>query len=161
MDASLSGTPEAERDRHGWNSFENYIEIHERRLAEHPFVDKSRPHTITFSVSEPDGIVVVTGRVYCHHGVVVDVEKYLDLEYRQGGRRFVRAYSYAYNAYFKGKHNILRYDNNHDFEQYHCHRLDLASGRQIGDPIPLTRQQFPHLSEVLDELERMLQSSEG
>lgn len=70
------------------------------------------------------------------------------------GRLQVRCFSYSYNAYIRGRHNILRYDNNHGFDDYHKHTFDVKTGKQVKRE-SLKRNEFPHLSEVLDELEKM------
>lgn len=156
MDARLSRSSEA--DRHGWNSYDNYREVHERRLEAHPFVDHDRTEPLKFDFYEINGEIwlVVEGIIYCKHGVVLEVTKWL--ETRLSGRRYqqiqVRGAFYRYNAHLAGRHTILRYDNSHDPDEYHVHRYDLRTGAII-DRRSLTRNEFPHISEVLDELQSL------
>ena len=112
MDAELYSSEEERRDPHGWNSFENYVFVHETRLDEHPFIDHSVPNTLKFERVDVGGetIILLSGEVYCQCGVVVGVTKYLETRVVQG-RLQVRGFSYRYNARIKGRHNILRYDN--------------------------------------------------
>lgn len=101
----------------------------------------------------------MVGEIYCLHGVVVEVEKYFDTKTTRDGRLQVRCFSYRYNARLPGKFNILRYDTGHDFDEYHRHRFDPKTGQQIRFEL-LTREQFPLLSEILDELERIFQAEQ-
>lgn len=157
MDADLSGPRKGiKKDRHGWNSYENHKEIHESRLAAHPFVDHTRPNTIAFEFYEPEGelYLEMDGEIYCKRGVVVEVTKYFETRRTRAGRLQVRCFSYRYNASVAGKHNLLRYDNGHDFDEYHRHVFDVSTGQPVLEE-QLTRNEFPLLSEVLDELAEM------
>jgi len=143
-------------DRHGWNSLENYLSIHENRLNEHSFLDPKKAHTISVQYHPFDGeiIVEISGDAYCQGDIVLEVGKYLETQEDSTGRIYLRGISYRYHAYFRGRHNILRYDNGHDFDEYHRHEYDMQDGKEIGRTI-ITRNQLPTLGEVLDELEEM------
>src|SRR5574341_461272 len=107
MDARLSRANLVRKnDPHNWNSYEHYRAIHEKRLAEHPFVDESQTNTIEFTFQEFDGVAFLTieGRVFCKRGIVLEVWKLL--ETRRTGRNQVlgvRAVGYLYNAWIPGK----------------------------------------------------------
>lgn len=50
----------------------------------------------------------------------------------------------------------MRYDNLHeDLDEYHRHVFDLETGEQIGHTQILSRQEFPVMHEILNELEEM------
>lgn len=156
MASRLSGTQNP--GRHDWNTFENYGHINERRLDEHPFVESSE---VTFSEIEAEGdlFIVMDATVHCRKNVVLEVTKYFETM-RRGrgeGRLYVRTQSYRYNACFRGKHNILRYDNAHELDEYHGHWFDLETGHPI-DWRAMSREEFPLFSEVLDELQEMVGS---
>jgi len=158
MDAELRGRQQDHpADRHDWNSYENYVEIHETRLESHPFVDHSRASTVAFEFYEFEGdlFMVMDGEIYCQKNVVLEVTKYFDTRRTRSGRLRVRCFSYRYNASIAGKHNLLRYDNGHDLDEYHRHRYDVDSGELVAFDI-LTRNEFPVLSKILDELAEML-----
>ena len=144
-------------DKHGWNSLENYLELHLKHLAEHPFVEdpvKSYIEITRIPLKEGE-ILCLEGEIFCKYGVVLEVEKYADVVKRRGRQR-VKTFLYRYNAYIPGKWNVLRYDNLHEYEdQYHRHVFDLETGEQIGDTQMLSRQEFPVMHEILDELEEM------
>jgi hypothetical protein len=161
MDAELRGRQQDRpADRHDWNSYENYVQVFEARVESHPFVDRGRPHTIAFEFYEFEGdlLLEMAGQIYCRKNVVLEVTKYFDTRRTRGGRLQVRCFSYRYNASIAGKHNLLRYDNGHDLDEYHRHRYDLETGELVAFDM-LTRNEFPVLSEILDELARMLPDS--
>mgnify|MGYP001611148168 CR=1 FL=1 len=153
MASTLPGPQET--DRHGWNSFDNYRSVHENRLSRHTFLDPEKPHTVTFNFLRVGGdlVIQIVGEIFCLGGIVVEVEKYLETYEAPSGQIFVRGFSYRYNAYLPGKHNLLRFDNGHSFDEYHRHEWDWATGKETERCI-ITRNEFPTLGEVLDELER-------
>ena len=68
--------------------------------------------------------------------------------------RQVRGTRYGYHAYVEGKGNLLRYDNSHAPDEFHRHVYDFASRKQ--QPLELvTREEFPTLIEVIDEVQAM------
>ena len=162
MDADTPGADKAvKKDRHGWNSYENYREVHEARLTTHPFVDHSRPDTVAFEFFKFEGelVMVMDGEICCRRGVILEVTKYFNTRRNRAGRLQVRCFSYRYNASIGGKHNVLRYDNGHELDEYHRHVFDVATGGLLLMEY-LTRNEFPLLSEVLDELARMFGEAE-
>ncbi len=99
---------------------------------------------------------LIDGEIRCKHNVVVSVTKFFETRVLSEGRLQVRCYSYRYNASIKGKQNLLRYDNNDDFDDYHRHTFDRQTGEEIRRE-SMDRNTFPVLSEVLDELENMFE----
>lgn len=84
------------------------------------------------------------------------VEVWKDLTIRRNARNQeeVRGLRYGYHAHLPGRGNLLRYDNSHGFGEYHRHEYDFAT--QEEKPVEtLTREQFPTLIEVLDEVQAM------
>ena len=154
MDVRLSRAGIARSgDPHSWLSLDRYRTIHEKRLEEHPVVDLSRPNTIKFSLFESGGheYVRCLGSVYCVDGVELAVGKVFETR-RVGGVPQVRGVGYRYVAWRPGEHLILKYHNLHaDPTEFHHRVYDPATGEQTGYE-RLTRNQFPTLSEVLDEI---------
>ena len=150
-----------ENGRHGWNSLDGYQPIHENRLNNHTFLDGNRPHTVAFEFYEFEGalFVRISGQIYCQGGIVVEVEKYLETEEADNGQIFVRGFSYRYHAFLPGQHNILRYDNQHGFEEYHRHLYDINTGEELESGI-ITRNESPTLGEILDQLEALYWNSQ-
>ena len=153
MDASLSraGIP-ARADPHDWNTWDHYLTIHQRRLAEHPFVDPSIPNTLAFLETGREGTLLLSGQLYCFRKSVLEVEKWYESRYF-GRLRKVRCYSYRYAAWVQGGHPILRYHNVHrNDSEYHHRVFDPLTGAETGYET-LYRYQFPLFTEVLDEME--------
>lgn len=160
MDAGLSRAGIVQpNDPHDWNSFDHYRTIHEKRLAEHPFVDETRQDTLEFTMHEFEGVVFMSqvGQVYCRHGVILEVEKWF--ETREVGTLLqIRCFSYRYVAWTQGGSSILRYHNLHDDDNEYIHRVfNPQDGSQVLYET-LTREQFPLFTDVLDEAEYLTQA---
>lgn len=153
MDASLSraGIP-VRADPHDWNTWDHYLTIHQRRLADHPFIDHSIPNTLEFLETGPEGNLLLSGWVFCFRKVVLEVEKWYQRRYF-GRLRKVRCYSYRYSAWIQGGHPVLRYHNVHrNDDEYHHRVFNPLTGAETGYET-LRRDQFPLFTEVLDEVE--------
>lgn len=153
MDAGLSRSSIPYRnDPHDWNTWDHYLNIHERRLEDHPFVDHSIPNTLEFLEIGNNGGLSLQGRVYCFRKVILEVEKYYESRYL-GSLRRIRCYSYRYAAWTEGGNPVLRYHNVHRNDDHYHHRaFDPLTGQEALHET-LFRYQFPLFTEVLDELE--------
>jgi hypothetical protein len=143
-------------DRHGWNSWENYRALHEKRVTEHPFVlDHIFEWTIVGDRDFPDQIQL-SGQIFCEEGVHLHVTKMLATRVRNN-RLQVQAERYSYNAFFVGRHNILRYDNGHleSPDEFHRHLFDVKTGEEIERTL-LTRDRLPLLHEILTEVQGLV-----
>ncbi len=139
----------AEKDPHDWNSWDHYLNIHESRLSQHPFI-ADEPDTLSFEHEAED--IYLSGRVYCRKNVALQVEKWFHTRY-SGHTLRVRCHTYVYVAWLPGQHLLLKYHNLHrDHDEYHHRIYDPATGEEIFHEI-LERRQFPTFSEVLDELQ--------
>jgi len=141
-------------DPHGWNSFDNYIAFHHRRLGEfREYLVVTDSLTYEF---EKDGSFVIRGRVSCEHGLFLEVEKKLEVS----DARRVRTARYSYYAGVQGRADrpIFRYDNFHVYETeghldaHHRHRFDHHTWEEIEPPDWIGRDRWPHLDEVIKEL---------
>lgn len=146
--------------RHGWNSWENYRALHEKRVSEHPFVlDHIFEWTLVGDHRFPEAIWL-SGQVFCQGGVHLHAIKALATR-KTGNRLQVRCERYSYNAFFVGQHNILRYDNGHleDPDEFHRHLFDLDTGEQVERTL-LTRDELPLLHEILTEVQQIVSASQ-
>ena len=100
--------------------------------------------------------ILLQGTIYCWNNIILDITKLFETREVGNGLLQVRCFVYEYNAYIAGKYNVLRYDNTHEgnLNYYHKHIFHLETGLELSI-IELTRDNFPLLHEVLDELERM------
>lgn len=140
-------------DPHDWNTWEKYLGTHEKRMQEHPFVVEDRLEWILRGDPEDPEFVSLTGTVVCHQDVHVRVDKLLATRRTRGGRLQVRGLAYAYNVYFVGRHNVLRYDNGHADapHEFHRHEFDLETGVEVSRQI-LERREMPVLADFLTEV---------
>jgi len=96
------------------------------------------------------------GRVQCEHDVFVDVDKTLEVN----DRNYARTINYSYHAGIEGPADrpIFRYDNAHRYvkegheDDHHRHRFDHATWLEIEPPEWVGRDQWPHPTEVIEEL---------
>jgi hypothetical protein len=105
------------------------------------------------------GVLRMRGEIACSGGLVVDVRKFLEVLDGEGQDARVQTFEYKYNAFVRGGHNVLRYDNTHPYpghaDAHHKHVYDRETGRQVpGSPFWIGADRWPTLGEVLDELER-------
>lgn len=104
-------------------------------------------------------LLVMSGEIACLGGLVVRVEKYLEVSEGEGDDALVRTVEYKYNAFMRGHNNLLRYDNSHSFpgheDSHHKHEYDWRTGQQFpGFPEWVGEHRWPTLGQVLEELEQ-------
>ena len=149
-------------DPHQWHTFEQYRVVHDQRLEENHFIDYSRKDTLVFEEVENEGVLLIhlEGDVYCLNGVTLKVEKWF--ETRQTADRLlqVKGITYRYIGYKRGGNLVLKYHNLHEDEDEYMHRIyDGETGDLIFSEA-LTRAQFPVMTDVLDELEKLASDDE-
>jgi hypothetical protein len=145
----------AKPDRHGWNSLENYFHIHESRMRD--FLEDGFVIEDGLKTEALQDTLILTGRIRCQHGLFVDVYKVLAVEQRHG-RPWVRTEACKYHAGVEGPEArpVFRYDTSHSYpdhpDTYHKHRFDHATWTEIGSPQWIGRDDWPHLSDAIEEL---------
>lgn len=159
MDGVVPGSEASQQvsDPHDWNTWENYLMIHEKRMQLHPFVLED--HLAWEIVGDPSApeLITLAGIVICQMSVIVRVDKTLETRLIGNQRLQVRGLFYAYNAYFAGRHNILRYDNGHmePPEEFHRHQFDLETGVETRKDI-LEQRQIPVLADFFTEVAQLI-----
>lgn len=103
------------------------------------------------------GLLAMTGEIACLGGIVMRVEKYLDVLEGESLDAYVRTFEYKYNAFVRRNNNILRYDNSHTYpghaDAHHKHLYDWKTGDHIpGFPVWVGEEGWPTLGEVMEEL---------
>lgn len=120
-----------------------------RAVEDDPFVVE---HTLSIQLSPEAG--ELSGDVSCHGDIVVDVTKHFEIR-GTGRRRQARTVRYAYHARYANGADIVRYDNAHQYPghatAHHNHRFDPG-----GETVTHVGADWPHLSEVLDELKKLV-----
>jgi len=118
------------------------------------------PDDLSF-VEVPGAGFFLVGEVACKGRIVVSVEKFLTLLEGEGVAAMVQTEWYSYNAFVRGWHNILRYDNQHPHELYpghldehHRHTFDWQTGEERSDsPAWIGAEKWPTLSEAIREVQ--------
>lgn len=97
--------------------------------------------------------VTIRGRLRCRGGLLIRVDKKLDVRRGRSGRLEVRTYSYQYHAWIHGRagyprRNVIRYDNSpvHD-HQLHRHDFDGAGNETSVSAVEFA--DLPTLSEFV------------
>jgi hypothetical protein len=136
-------------DKHGWNDLENYLLVVWRAVDDDPFVVRN-----TLAVEQSPEAGEVSGDVFCHGDLVIDVTKHFEIR-TIGKRRQARTVYYAYHARYENGGDILRYDNSDQHPSHptahHKHEF-----HPDGETVTHIGTDWPHLSEVLDELKRLV-----
>ncbi len=139
-------------EKHGWLTLDRYVAIHRGALERHPFVLADRTE-VDQPASAP-GLLSLRGQVICAAEVVIEIEKYLTVRLNNRNQIEARGRRYRYHAHIPGRGNLLRYDNSHGFDEFHRHEYVFPTEDQR--PLEtLTREEFPTLIEVLDEVQAM------
>jgi hypothetical protein len=134
-------------EKHGWNELRNYLTVVLRVLRDHPFVVGDN---LEIPPPSPEA-GEISGDIFCHDGIILDVTKHYEIR-TVGKRKEARTARYAYHARYERGGDILRYDNAEHYQGNHPtphHKHDYRSG---SDEVTHVGKDWPHLSEVLDEL---------
>jgi len=142
-------------EKHGWLWFDRYELIHREVLAAHPFVVVDRTQFAPVA-DRPDRMRCL-GLVVCRGGIEIEVDKHLAVR-GFDNRVQVRGFKYRYHARIRERgsgRNVLRYDSGHAHtpDVYHRHEYHPKTGHDR--LTTLTREEFPVLSEIVDELAEM------
>lgn len=141
-------------DPHDWNSLDNYLAVHDSALKH--WAD----WFIVANSIIPEMIagdrLRLSGRLLCQDGLYIDVDK--TLEVRADG--WVRTIRYSYHVGFEGPpmRSLFRYDNAHTYvreghpDAHHRHAYDWSTGEEIRSPIHVGYENWPHLSDVIEEV---------
>jgi len=164
MADQLPEPPEAPREghrwQHDWHPYEDYRNVHvsymDRLFGEqvvlHDHLDFIEIH------GEALDAVQIVGHVECSGGVILAVDKWLDVRRDAHGRSEVRGVSYSYHAWRRNEHDLLRYDTAHGLDELHRHDFDPETGREIGvHRVPL--EELPTLDGVIREAVALAQRS--
>lgn len=110
--------------------------------------------TVTFTPYADAGIVVLSGAITCLGGIVITVEKTLDIVSGKGANSFVQHSFFNYHAHLAGGPNIFRYDSPCDHRNYyHKHVFDTFAGGEQQILRLDDVDAVPTLGGVLGELE--------
>jgi hypothetical protein len=103
--------------------------------------------------------ISLTGEILCPSDILLEVDKAYDVRVVRAHEE-IRGVLYRYTARIPGRGNIVRYDNMHADtpDEFHRHVYDLRTRSQTS-LTPMTREDFPVLTEVLDEVQRLAEEA--
>lgn len=142
-------------DRHGWNSLDHYLTIHESILDDFRefFIEEDG---LDVKLVNPDALMIA-GRIRCTGDLFLDVHKILAIN----DRNQVRTIWYSYQACIDTDQTIpiFRYDNAHQYtrehhaDAHHKHVFDPVTGSETPSSlIWVGYDHWPALADVLHEL---------
>ncbi|MBN8609164.1 MAG: hypothetical protein J0L92_01165 [Deltaproteobacteria bacterium] len=106
-------------------------------------------------VAEP-GLLHLCGYISCLGGIVIDVRKTLSVQSLDDDPQVQTEY-YAYQAWVRGHHGILRYDSTHPhdghLDEHHVHYFDWRTDEQTALRW-VGAAEWPTLGQVIEEVER-------
>ena len=131
--------------RHDWHRYEDYKTIHHSYITNLFNEGLIEEDTLTFHEYRTGRTLIdvnVEGRIRCTLGVIIEIDKWLEVD--TANDPSVRGYSYRYHAWLAETHQgVLRYDNAHGVGNLHCHLFDLRTGE--ASIIPCPRDSLPAL----------------
>ena len=109
-----------------------------------------------------EGYLHIDGVIHCAGGIVIDVNKRLELLEGEGASTLVQTDSYRYHVRLPGQGSIFRYDSPHPIPEngvapphhleHHVHRFDVLAGDKRGTiECIYDVERVPTLREVIDE----------
>ncbi|HKP75072.1 MAG TPA: DUF6516 family protein [Longimicrobiaceae bacterium] len=113
-------------------------------------------------VSSGGNYLTIEGDIHCAGGIVIEVNKRLEILAGEGAAATVQTAGYRYHVRLPGKGTIFRYDSPHPaaagvelpahHPEHHVHRYDVLSGDVRGTiEIIYDIERVPTLREVIDE----------
>ena len=141
------------KKKHGWNTWENYLRVHESVLKKYQahFITPSPKYLVTRFTDQYYQLRIDKLELMTSKGtsVYINIEK--DVEVQEGGSKDVaRTVGYTYQAWIKGGNNIIRYCSPHETHNKFHHKHDFIN--QPNTVIQIGIDNWPHVNEFLDEI---------
>mgnify|MGYP003673959771 CR=1 FL=1 len=140
--------------KHDWNTWENYLRVHERVLKDFASSILSsnptyqlRQITENYYTLELNRLELLTIK---GNSVFVKIEK--DIHVKDGAKKKIaKLFNYSYHAWLKDPpRNLIRYCGPHlDHNKFH-HRHDYTKSPMITTQV--NKDNFPHVSDFLQEI---------
>ena len=140
--------------KHQPNRFSRYVEVHETVMRQFLRGDFVISEELAFEAGE--GFILLTGQITCVGNIYIDVEKQISIVDDSQADVLVQTIAYRYNAFIRGRGNILRYDSPHPThnQEHHVHRYDILHGDREGSVTFIENEdERPTLGEVIREVQ--------
>jgi hypothetical protein len=148
--------------KHGWNSLQHYLEIHEKTLRMyHRYMET--PRLYAYNEDTPYHHTLICTHIFLqtYKGtrIRVDIEKDIEVDRSNPKRTRARTFGYTYSANLPGKGELIRYCGPHgDWEEegsapHHKrhHKHDFRKNPK-GEVSLLGEDDWPHVGEFLEEV---------
>jgi len=147
--------------KHGWNSLQNYLEVHYKVLrfySSNLVVPQDyiyNQHTPYFHSLQAIGLQF---RTYKRSLVRIDIRKFIEVSPdHTSGQPWARTFSYSFNANIPRIGNLIRYDSPHDdtdstpidHHRFH-HKHDFT--KTPPEVIRIPDDKWPHVGEFFHEV---------
>ena len=140
--------------QHGPNSLRNYMAVHETVMNQLRRSDFIREDTL--ALEEGEGFLRLGGHIACKGGIVITVNKILEILEGEGEDAMVQTAKYSYHVQFRGGNSIFRYDNAHSWDghadSHHKHLFDSNGVEEENSPIWVGEAAWPKLNDVIHEV---------
>ena len=155
MDFLFRPSSDRANSRHDWNTIEDYMFQHERRLEDYAgFIND---YEIGWEYHDDPPILVTLLKIWCIGKLIITIEKAAEVTIGESGKRLqrlVKTTMYAYNVSIEGAGNILRYDNNHPHRHHetgHHRHVYHPPGIEVKGSPECLGDDWPHMHEVVED----------
>lgn len=143
--------------KHGWNTQQNYFELHERYLKNYSYYMVEPVHTYEYDRTTKTIMSLEASFVFKTNKdnlVKIVIRKRALFDLKRPNWPMVRTKSYTYTAICtKTNKYLLRYCSPHEHRKYHHVHKTIGKKKHI---ITLNIEDVPHVSEFFDEVLRNL-----
>lgn len=141
------------KKKHDWNTWENYLRVHESVLKkyQHHFVSQNPKYSISELTDQYYQLKLDKLELKTLKGTVITINIEKDVEVQPGGTKIVaRTVGYTYQAWIKGGNNLIRYCSPHETHNKYHHKHEYL--KDPINPVPVGDDEWPHVNEFFDEL---------
>lgn len=145
---------DGEKRHGGWNSLENYLFQHEKRLEGYQgFVESwSGSPELIGSTGDDAFLIRLRIEIICIGNIVIDVDKTIDVLVEPNNRILARTKEYSYNVSISGKGTIFRYDNAHIHNGHSSNNhKHIFTEPNKDERVVCLNSDFPHMHEIVEE----------
>ncbi len=146
------------KTKHQPNKYGSYVEIHTTVMEKFRAQGFIGSDNLLFESFLLEGFRL-RGQIACLGGIVITVDKFIEILEHQGSYGLVQTKWYTYNVSLRGGNNIFRYDNqDKDYlrpghqDEHHKHVFNPWNGCEIpNSPEWIGLENWPTLGEIIKE----------
>ena len=141
------------KKKHGWNTWENYIRVHEKVLKQYQasLVNQNTLYDVKKITDQYYFMKIEKLELITNKGTTVQINIEKDVEVQPGGRKAIsRTAGYSYQSWIKGGSSLIRYCSPHETHNKFHHKHDFT--KNPATLVAVGNDAWPHVSEFFDEL---------